>query len=112
MPERIIVDSNLKMVMNRLDFLQRKLVLSDKLKKKSLQIYQNTVEQNIIKGRPIDSMMAAIVYVACRDSDVSHTLNDITKTTGLRKNSIAKCIILFSRISIYRCLYLISINVC
>ena len=88
--EKIILDSNLKMIMGKLDALKDKLALSDVLKEKAVHLYKKIIEKNIIKGRSSDAMVAAVIYVACRDSETSHTLNDITKATGLRKNSIAR----------------------
>lgn len=89
--EEIIFGSNLKVAINKLDTLKDKLALSDVLKEKAIHMYKKIIEKNIIRGRSIDAMVAATIYVACRDSETSHTLNDITKATGLRKNSIAKC---------------------
>ena len=36
-------------------------------------------------------MVAATIYVSCRDSEIPCTLNDVTKATGLTKSSIARC---------------------
>ena len=91
MKEEIILDSNLKMIMSKLDALKDKLALSDVLKEKAVHVYKKIIEKNTLKGRSIDVMVAAVIYVACRDSETSHNLNDITEATGLRKKSIAKC---------------------
>ena len=91
MKEKIILDSNFKVAMDKLDVLKDKLALSDLLKEKAVHIYKKSIEKNTLKGRSIDAMVAAVIYVSCRDSETSHNLNDITDATGLRKKSIAKC---------------------
>ena len=87
----ILADLHLKIAIGKLDALKNKLALPDTLKEKSIRLYKKVIEKNIPKGRSVDAMVAATIYVACRDSDASCTLNDITDATGLRKNSIAKC---------------------
>jgi len=87
----ILADLHLKIAIGKLDALKNKLALPDTLKEKSIRLYKKVIEKNIPKGRSVDAMVAATIYVACRDSDTSCTLNDITDATGLRKNSIAKC---------------------
>ncbi|MCH8915322.1 MAG: tyrosine-type recombinase/integrase [Thaumarchaeota archaeon] len=88
MKEEIILDSNFKVAMDKLDVLKDKLALSDVLKEKAVHMYKKIIEKNTLKGRSIDAMVAAVIYVACRDSETSHNLNDITEATGLRKKSI------------------------
>jgi transcription initiation factor TFIIB len=87
----MLIESNLKIAMDKLDILKNKLALSNTLKEKSIHLYKKIIEKNIPKGRSVDAMVAATIYAACRDSDTPRTLNDIIKATGLRKNSIAKC---------------------
>lgn len=87
----ILADLHLKIAIGKLDALKNKLALPDTLKEKSIRLYKKAIEKNIPKGRSVDAMVAATIYVACRDSDTSCTLKDITDATGLRKNSIAKC---------------------
>jgi transcription initiation factor TFIIB len=87
----MLADSNLKMAMSKMDALKEKLALSEILKEKAVYLYGNTIEKNPIKDRSMDSMTAAAIYAACRDSETSCTLNDITNATGLRKKEIAKC---------------------
>ena len=91
MKEEIILDSNFKVAMDKIDVLKDKLALSDVLKEKAVHMYKKIIEKNTLKGRSVDAMVAAVIYVACRDSETSHNLNDITEATGLRKKSIAKC---------------------
>lgn len=44
---------------------------------------------DILQIKSVEYRLAAVVYVAIREFDESHTLNDITRATGLRKNKIA-----------------------
>ena len=87
----LLADYHLKIAIDKLDILKNNLALPDTLKEKSIHLYKKIIEKNIPKGRSIDAMVAATIYVACRDSDTPRTLNDVTEATGLKKNSIAKC---------------------
>ena len=87
----ILADNHLRIAIGKMDTIKNKLVLPDTLREKSIRLYKKVIERNIPKGRPIDAMVAATIYAACRDSDTPCTLNDIIGVTGLRKKSIAKC---------------------
>ncbi len=89
--DEMLAESNLKIAIGKLDVLKTKLALSNTLKEKSIHLYKKIIEKNIPKGRSVDAMVAATIYAACRDSNISCTLNDVTEATGLRKNLIAKC---------------------
>ena len=84
------VDSNLKIAMRKFDVLKDQLGLSDVLYKKAIHLYKKINEKNIQKGKSIDIMIAAAIYVVCRNSKTTHTLNDIAEVTGIDKNSIAR----------------------
>lgn len=87
----MLVESNLRIAIGKFEVLKKRLVLSDILKENAIGLYKKVIENNILKGRPVDAMVAATIYAACRDSGIPCTLNDITEETGLRKNSIARC---------------------
>ena len=82
--------SSLKLITERIEFLKNKLELSNELREKAVELCKKIVEKNIPRCRSTDTMAAAIIYAICRESGVNHTLNDIVKITGLKKNSIAK----------------------
>lgn len=88
--EKIIIDPNLKLVLIRLDNIKEKLGLSDMLKEKAEHFYKRIIEKNNMKGRAIDFMLAAAIYVACRESETSHTLVDISRATNLKRKNITK----------------------
>ena len=83
-------DLNFKVAMEKCNTLKDKLALSNTLYVKAVHVYKKIIDKNFTKSKSIDVMVAAVIYVACRDSDIPCTLNDITKVTGLKKNLIAK----------------------
>lgn len=80
-----------EMIVTKIETFQKKLELPKSIKEKSILLYKKLIEKNIARGRPIDDMISAIIYSACRESSVNCTLKDITNVTGLRKKSIARC---------------------
>jgi len=75
------------------DFLERvqdKLGVSDNVKENAAYIYRKTVEQKITKGREIYSVVAASMYVACRNTLTLRNLNDISKARNIKRRNLTK----------------------
>jgi transcription initiation factor TFIIB len=60
-------DRNLSLAFQQLDKLKEKLGLSDAIIEKAAYIYRKVQERRLIRGRTIDGMLAAAVYIACRE---------------------------------------------
>jgi transcription initiation factor TFIIB len=43
-----------------------------------------------VRGRSIPAVMAAAIYIACRQMEASRTLDDISTTSNVKRKSIAK----------------------
>ena len=75
------------------DFLERiqdKLGVSDNVKETAAYIYRKAVEQKITKGRQIYSVVAASMYVACRNTQTLRNLRDISKATNIKRRNISQ----------------------
>jgi len=64
-------DSNFKIAFEFLDGIQDKLNVSDSVKETAAYIYRKVVEQKITIGRSIYSVIAASMYIACRNAYAS-----------------------------------------
>src|ERR671922_306336 len=84
------VDKNLMRAFGQLDRLKEKLGLSDTIVEKAAYIYRKIQERGLIKGRTIDSMLAASVYSACREMETPITIKDIAAKSNVNRKDIAR----------------------
>lgn len=85
------VERNLAQAMNELDRLSDILNLPSYVKEEAARIYRNAVEKGIVRGRSIESIIAATIYLACREMKVPRSLDEITRHTRVNRKEIARC---------------------
>jgi transcription initiation factor TFIIB len=73
-----------------LDKLRSKLGLSDIVIEKTAYIYRKAEKRGIIRGRTIHSILAASLYIACREMAVPKTLKEITKASNIRLKTLSR----------------------
>jgi transcription initiation factor TFIIB len=81
---------NLSRAFSELDVLKDKLVLSDAIMEKAAYIYRKAEERRLIRGRTISGVIAAAVYIACREMEITRTLKDIAAATTIKRKSITR----------------------
>src|SRR5919197_3103708 len=83
-------DRNLMQVFDELDILKGKLALSDAVVEKAAYIYRKVEDRGLIRGRTISGIMAAAVYIACREIRTPYTLRDIAAVENISRKDIAR----------------------
>jgi transcription initiation factor TFIIB len=83
-------DRNLKKAFEQLDILKSKVGLSDAIIEKSAYIYRKAQDRGFIRGRSIPAVLAAVVYIACREMGVSRTLNDVAIASNVRRTELSR----------------------
>lgn len=83
-------DTSFKVAFDFLERIQDKLGVSDNVKETAAYIYRKAVEQKITKGRQIYSVVAASMYVACRNTQTLRNLRDVTAATNIKRKNISK----------------------
>ena len=83
-------DRNLQQAFHQLNILKDKLGLSDLAVEKSAYIYRKAQERGFSRGRTISAILAAAVYIACRQIGISRTLKDIAAVIDVRYKSLTK----------------------
>lgn len=76
--------------LRQLDTLKDKLGLSDAIVEKAAYIFRKAHEKRIIRGRSTIAVLAAAVYIACRQMD-ARTLDEIALTSNIKRKLISKC---------------------
>jgi transcription initiation factor TFIIB len=83
-------DRSLKRAFAELDSLRDKLALPDSVIEKTAYIYRKAQERGMVRGRTVSAMLAAAIYIACREMGVGKTLKDIAQGTNVRTKSLSQ----------------------
>ena len=83
------VEKSLKQAFNELDSLKDKLGLSDVIVEKTAYIYRKAEQRALLRGRAISSILAAAVYIACREMGMPRTLNEIAASSNIKLRALA-----------------------
>jgi transcription initiation factor TFIIB len=84
-------DRTLRLAFDELDSLRDKLGLSDAIVEKTAYIYRKAQQKGMTRGRSIHSVLAAAIYISCRQMEVPRTLDEIATIGNIKRKSIAKC---------------------
>ena len=82
-------DKNLTQAFAQLDTLKDKLGLSDVIVEKTAYIFRKAEERALLRGRAISSILAAAVYIACREMGMPRTLNEIGSSSNIKLRTLA-----------------------
>ena len=73
-----------------LNRLKDKLGLTLSVVEKTAYTYRKVQEAGLIRGRTINAVLVACLYITCREMGVSRTIDELAETSNLRRKSIAK----------------------
>jgi transcription initiation factor TFIIB len=83
-------DRNLRQAFSELDILKDKLALPDAVIEKTAYIYRKVQQIGLIQGRSIPAVIAAIVYLVCREMEIPRTLNDISTASNIKRKTLSR----------------------
>jgi transcription initiation factor TFIIB len=81
---------NLMKAFRELDRLKDKLGLSDVIVQKTAYIYRKAQDRQLIRGRSTSSILAAAIYIACREMGAQRTLGDVTKIADVKRKDLSR----------------------
>ena len=87
---RTPTDRNLKQAFFQLDILKDKLGLSDTIIEKTAYIYRKAQERMLIRGRTISGILAAAMYISCRELGTPRTLKDRAAGSNVKLKEVAR----------------------
>jgi transcription initiation factor TFIIB len=64
--------------------------LPDNIRESAALLYRKCVQNNLIRGRPIETVVQAVIYAACRAAGMPRTLDEIANISGLPKKEIGR----------------------
>lgn len=81
---------NLTWALSDINRIVEKLGRKQLVKRKAAEIYRKALDGDLIRGRTIDGIAAASVYMACRVLDNPTTLTAIADASGIKKKDLAR----------------------
>ncbi|MEM4576578.1 MAG: transcription initiation factor IIB [Candidatus Nezhaarchaeales archaeon] len=84
-------DRNIQQATNHLERIAFRLNLPQNVKEEALKIYREAVRAGLVRGRSIESVMAASIHAACRTLKIPRTLDEIADCTKAGRKDVARC---------------------
>lgn len=84
-------DRNLNKANRELDRICSQLEVPKTVKETAGQLYKKSFQAGMIRGYPIDSMIAASVYASARIRRVPRTLDEVSNATQITKKRLGQC---------------------
>lgn len=64
--------------------------LPEDIRERAALLYRKCVQSNLIRGRPIETVVQAIIYATCRQANMPRTLDEISNISGIPKKEIGR----------------------
>lgn len=97
---RIGIDSSDKTLMfalGEIDRMASALKLPNEIKESTSLLYRRAMKANLIKGRSIEELVSAMLYITCRQCGVPRTLKEIAKVSKMPLKKIRRAYIFLVR---------------
>jgi transcription initiation factor TFIIB len=83
-------ERNLSVALNRMDMICSKLVLPKSVNERSATIYRKALANDLIRGRSIDVVAAACIFIANQQMQTARTVDDIAGVAELGPKEIGR----------------------
>jgi transcription initiation factor TFIIB len=81
-------DRNLSQAFDKINRIASQLGLPKSIREKATVIYRRAAKKGLVRGRSIDGVATAAIYIACRLLGFSRTLHELKKASGISKTTI------------------------
>jgi transcription initiation factor TFIIB len=83
---------NLRIALRELKRLRSQMELPDRTAQMASSYYRQCLKKNLIRGRSIDGMIAASLYLACRKTKIPLTLKDVATNANVSSKELGRCV--------------------
>jgi len=90
-------ERNLAFALSEMDRMASALGLPRNLRETSAVSYRDAVDRNLIRGRSIEGVAAAVLYAACRQCSVPRTLDEVAEVSRVSRKEIGRSYRFISR---------------
>jgi transcription initiation factor TFIIB len=84
------VDRNLRTAFSVMEAIRSKLEVSDAVIERAAYLYRKALTKKLTRGRTISGMILSSLYVACRESNVPRTLQDIATAGNISFKDLSR----------------------
>ena len=84
------VEKNISTAMSEMKNVVAYLNLPKRVEEEAARIYKEAVVKGIAKGRAIESVVAGVIYAACKMHDLPRTFEEISDASKVEKKEIAR----------------------
>jgi transcription initiation factor TFIIB len=91
------LDRNLKTAFSIMQAIQSKLDISDSIAERAAYLYRKALSKKISRGRTISGLILSALYVACRESNVPRTLQDMATAGNISFKDLSRHYRIFVR---------------
>lgn len=84
------VDRNLSIALPELDRMCSVLNVPDSLKEEAAMLYRKAVSKKLMRGRSVESVVAASIYLVCRSGRMPKTLDELAEASGVKDKEVGK----------------------
>lgn len=84
------VDRNLSIALPELDRMCAHLNVPDNIKEECARLYRKCVNKGIVRGRSIESVIAAIIYLISKNHKLPKTLEELEGVSGVKRKDIGR----------------------
>lgn len=83
-------ERNLALALSELERQSSRLGIPRPIREDAALIYRNAAKNNLVRGRSIESVVAASIYTACRLGGIPRTLDEVSEVSKITKKQIGK----------------------
>lgn len=91
------IERNLAIALTELNRVASRMGLSESIRESSALLYRKCVENGLIRGRQIESVVSAVIYAICRQYGIPRTLDEISVVADIPKKEIGRTYRLITR---------------
>ncbi len=84
-------ERNLASALSEMSKISSTLNLPKNILETAAVLYRKAVKKKLIRGRSIQGVAAAAIYMSCRKCNVTRTLDEIAQATSVSKKEIGRC---------------------
>ena len=84
------IERNLRLAMSELRRVASFLELPSVVKDEAARIYNYVLQRGLVRGRSMESVIAACIYAACRSYNIPRTLDEIANASEVERKEIGR----------------------
>lgn len=92
-----VTERNLAFALSELDRTASKLHLPRSVREDASGIYKKAAEKKLIRGRSMEGVVAASLYISCRSFQIPRTLDEMAETARVTKKEVGRTYRLLAR---------------